>query len=79
MRRYSLARKIHDRYAGRREQQIGNQIREHPVNELWHAAVERPQAGFNVRHWHEKLRRRERTSESRVGVAVDEHNIGVLP
>ena len=62
----------------RAEQHVGHVVGEHAVALLAHHAVERPQAGLDVRERDARARRREGRGERRVGVPVDEHRVGLL-
>ncbi len=62
----------------RAEQHVGHVVGEHAVALLAHHAVERPEAGLDVRERDAHARRREGRGERRVGVPVDEHRVGLL-
>ena len=52
-------------------------IGQHSVELLWHRAVERAHARLDVADRDAALGGGERTGERRVGVAVDEHHVGL--
>ena len=74
----ALGRQVPHRLLGRREQQVGGVVGEHPVVLLGHPPVERAQAGLQVRHRDVHLDRGDRAGQRRVGVAVDQHPVRLL-
>ena len=52
-------------------------VGEHAVALLRHRPVERAHAGLDVRERHAEAGARQRARERRVGVAVDEHEVGL--
>ena len=73
-----FAAQVIDRGVGRREQQAGDVVGENAVGLLRHRPVERAQARLDVRDRNAELDGRERPSQRRVGVAVDQQPARLL-
>src|SRR5438874_5477868 len=76
--RHSLVHEIGDGPIRGGEQQIAHVIRDDPVDLLWHSSIERAQPRLDVRHGKVQLGGRERTSEGRVRVAIDQYPLRAL-
>ncbi len=68
---------VHRRLRGA-QQQAGDAIGEHTVDLFRHGRVLRAQVGLNMRHRDVQLGRRQRAGERGVGVAVDQHPVGLF-
>ena len=66
------------RVRARREQQVGERVRDEPVDLLGHAAVERAQPGLHVRGPHADLGRDEGRGHRRVDVAHHHQPVGAV-
>jgi hypothetical protein len=60
------------------EQQIRDRVGENAVHLFGHRAIERAQAGLDVREAQVHLRGDERTGEGRVDVASDDDDVGAV-
>ena len=74
----SFPREIVDGRPGRTKQEVGEPVGDDTVDLLGHAAAERAQTGFDMGEPHRRLGRDQRRRQGRVGVAVDQHDVGML-
>jgi hypothetical protein len=71
-----LGAQVLDRHLRRAQEQLGEMVSQHAVSLFRHVEVERAHAGLDVSQWDLEPCAGERAGESRVGVAVDEPQVG---
>jgi hypothetical protein len=74
----ALALQVGHGRLGRREQPVRHVVGEHAVDFFWHAAVERPQAGLDMRDRDVQFGCRQRAGKRGVGVTVQQHGVRLL-